>query len=225
MKKVIPLIWILLIPFMVSACLKNLPGEKREPAPNTPVVEQGVTEQTGPSLTDSAGTSGTSQNQINQVNVLVGSNTLPAGVTYDNPWDYCKAVGTINTPGSEYTGKTPNDEVTRSILQAMGINLTEVPNHITIWRCANGQVWGCDSSSYPQCPELVDFSTQPSEIIKTECAKPEMENVTLPGAVTGHTTAFEWTCISGLPQITGQGVTADEFGFNANIWYPVIKQP
>ena len=225
MKKTIPLIWIFLVPFMVSACLKNLPSENRNPIQNTPAEEQTASGQTALSQTESTVVSDQPQNQTNQMNILLGSNTLPAGTTFDNPWDYCKAVGTINTPGSEYIGKSPNDEVTESVLQAMGIDLSEASNHITIWRCANGQVWGCDSSSYPQCPELVDFSTQPSEIIQNECAKPGMENVTLPGAVTGYTTAYEWTCKSGVPQITGQGVTADEFGFNANIWFPVIRLP
>ena len=70
------------------------------------------------------------------VEINAGANSIPAGLTFDNPWDYCQAVGTISSPGIEYAGKTPYDAVTTSILQAMNIDTSEVANHISIWRCA-----------------------------------------------------------------------------------------
>lgn len=224
MKKIHPLIWLSVLPFLLSACLKNLPQEDAGTVESTQTREEILASQLANAQVTRTPINNTGEEAVNWVEINTGANSIPAGVTFDNPWDYCQAVRTISSPGIEYVGKTPNDEVTESVLQAMNIDNSEAANHSTIWRCMNGQVWGCDSSSYPNCPNQVDFSTEPSDIMKEECAKSEMENVVLPSAVTGRDTAYEWICKAGLPEITGQEVTADEFGFNANIWFPVMQQ-
>ncbi|MHC1772548.1 MAG: hypothetical protein AB9907_12620 [Flexilinea sp.] len=224
MKKMHTLILLSVLPLLLTACLKNLPGGNAGTTESTQTREEILADQLANVQGTPAPGSDTVEEAVNWVEINAGANSIPAGLTFDNPWDYCQAVGTISSPGIEYAGKTPYDAVTTSILQAMNIDTSEVASHISIWRCANGQVWGCDSSTYPQCPNQVDFSTEPSDIMKEECAKSEMENVVLPGAVTGRDTAYEWVCKAGIPEISGQAVSADEFGFNANIWFPVMKQ-
>ncbi len=224
MKRTRMLLWLIVIPVLLSACLKNLPDKNAGKIESTQTREEILADQMAAAQATGTAPVVSGETTSEEIEIRSGTTPIPAGVTYDNPWDYCQAVGTISTPGSEYTGAQTHPDVTSSVLQAMGIDNAEAGSFSVIWRCMNGQVWGCDSSSYPNCPNPVDFSSEPSDVMKQECAKPEMENIVLPAAVTGRETAYEWVCRNGVPEISGQAVSADEYGFNASIWFPVMRQ-
>ena len=43
---------------------------------------------------------------------------------YENPFEYCKAVGTIDTPGSEYTGAKLPDVIAQELRKDMRVSDT-----------------------------------------------------------------------------------------------------
>ena len=212
----------LLIPLSVTACVQHLP---REIVTSTVPNETSVAQTTA----DTAETPVAAEEYALPEGTLVWTDasmtrTLPAGATYADPWDYCQAVGTIDTPGPEYTGTNPPEVIKKEVLRALAISESDGTAHNVVWRCVDGQVFGCDSSMYQTCLTSMNLSTTPPETAVNECAKAEMDNITLPGAVVGNDTPYEWTCQGGKPVITGQGVTIDEQGYNALIWYPVPRQ-
>ncbi len=226
MKRISTLLWVLTIPVLLSACFKNLPSQSTGTPESTKTREEILTEQMAAAQTTTPGAGEATLTVGEGTGISSGTTPIPSGVTYGDPWDYCQATGSISEPGAEYTGAQPHPGITASILQAMGMDTETAASgsFSVIWRCMDSQVWGCDVSSYPNCPNPVDFSTEPSDIMKQECAKAELDNVVLPSAVTGRDTAYEWTCRNGIPEISGQGVSADAYGFNASIWLPVMRQ-
>lgn len=207
-------IFFLVVVLCLPACVRNLPGKTVEP---TSTVTDNVTEKDdGNVFTDTLPVEGTAV-------APEGGTPIPEGTTFEDPWQYCNAVGTINSYGKEYTG-TPSPTVIRElVLEMLNIPEDERASHNVIWRCASGQVLGCDASAYQTCLNVYDLNMTPSAIIEEECRKAEMEGVTLPQAVTGSQTPYEWRCIGGVPKITGQGIPVDEQGLNPSIWFPIPK--
>lgn len=68
--------------------------------------------------------------------------------TYDDPFAYCAAVGTIDAPDARYTGPHTSDEIINGYKIAAGLTDSTEPmemlKKMTIWRCMNNQVYVCN---------------------------------------------------------------------------------
>lgn len=213
-SRIYVLFFLLFLSLSFSGCLKNLPQKDLQPIGEPPAVDE-----ISGRLDDT--------DQIPAVegtpNTMGAGNAIPAGITYEDPWQYCLAAVTVNAPGEEYTGSPSPEAIRESVFRMLMIAEADRPSHNVIWRCLDGQVMGCDATASQDCLTSYSLDQTPSSAAVEECAKPDMEGIVLPAAVAGRETPYEWSCVNGEPTITGQGISIDEQGFNLLIWFPVMK--
>lgn len=153
----------------------------------------------------------------------VNTTPIAPGTTFDNPWRYCEAVSTIDSPGIEYVGEKPNGAVVAKTLRLFGVPESDGTGHTVVWRCMDGLVYGCDVTLTGTCLTKLSLLTQPTQRMIDECARGENDGAALPEAVTGADTPYEWGCAGSAPTILRQRVSVDAQDFDATIWKPVYE--
>jgi putative hemolysin len=139
--------------------------------------------------------------------------------SYNDPFAYCAAVGTIDVPDERYDGP----EMPDSILQAMvrqGIVSADAPREFqghAVWRCMDHSVWACHFGANLPCEEKADTSQEPSVEMQAFCRENPTAEV-IPAAVTGRATAYEWKCADGKAEVVRQVFTGDPQGYLAEFW-------
>ncbi len=84
--------------------------------------------------------------------------TTEETATYDDPFAYCAAVGTIDEPDERYTGDDVPDAVMKALEATMEENAPEtLTAEDTVWRCVEGQVWACFSGADTACTNEQGF--------------------------------------------------------------------
>ena len=137
-----------------------------------------------------------------------------------DPWTYC-----LTAPESQEDilqigmSDSFSSDFRNSLLNALEITQDNNSQQMIIWRCSNQSVYACNASQYSTCVEKVNFSVKATEIMIEACKDSALEGMTLPPAVTGKSTAFDWVCTNGEPVATNQVIAADEAGYNQYIWY------
>ncbi|MHB0876436.1 MAG: hypothetical protein ACYC5O_10395 [Anaerolineae bacterium] len=143
--------------------------------------------------------------------------------SYADPFAYCSAVGTIDTPDARYDGPEVPDDVAQGLQVAMGLPTGTPPPPIaegSSWRCMDGAVYACTVGANLPCQEKADTGTDATTEMKDYCkANPASDFI--PSAVTGRATVYEWRCTNGTPEVVRQLVTPDARGFQSNIWYKI----
>ena len=145
--------------------------------------------------------------------------TPGAPATYSDPFAYCVAVGTVDTPDARYTG----DKMPDSILKGMnrqGIVSADAPVEFqknAVWRCMDGKVWVCHFGANLPCQEKADTAQAPSTDMQVFCTVNKNAEV-IPAAVTGRATVYEWKCSDGKPAVVKQVFEADAQGYLAEFW-------
>lgn len=143
--------------------------------------------------------------------------------SYDNPFEYCKAVGTVDTPGSDYTGAKVPDAIADALRKDMGVLDTmpkEMFNDGTYWRCMDGSVYACNVGANLPCQEKANVSKLPNDGMLNYCGEnPDAEFI--PMYASGRTTVYEWKCDNGTPEIVKQIAETDKAGYLADIWYEI----
>ncbi len=82
----------------------------------------------------------------------------------------------------------------------------------------NNNVWVCHFGANLPCLEKADLSRAPTPEMETFCmANPSADSI--PAAVTGRATVYEWKCNAGKPEAGQQIVQVDPQGFLADFWY------
>jgi len=146
--------------------------------------------------------------------------------TFDDPFAYCAAVGTIDAPDARFTGEQPPAAVIEGIRAAFDASADtpiEFYQNGTFWRCADGQVKACFVGANLPCETKADLSETPNEGTVAFCQEnPDAEVV--PAAAAGRATVFTWSCADGTPVKGEQVAQADAQGFIADFWY-VIEPP
>lgn len=137
-----------------------------------------------------------------------------------DPWEQCRL------PGNKSSKVTMLNEIGNKELQMraairLEIQPTEAESTIIAQRCMNGGLYVCNATMYVQCMDPVDFDSEPNEDMVMICSDPELEGVTLPPAVVGRNSAYEWQCTDGEPVITAQVLFGDADGYNENIWFEI----
>ncbi len=156
----------------------------------------------------------------------VSATTLqPTPTLYNDPFAYCAAVGTIDTPDARYTGPKIPDSIVQGMI-TQGIVSADAPiefQHHAVWRCMNNSVWVCHFGANLPCLEKAVTAQVPTSEMEDFCrANPTAESI--PAAVTGRATVYEWKCNNGKPQVARQLFTVDPQGYLANFWYELTPK-
>ncbi len=141
-------------------------------------------------------------------------------VTYNDPFEYCASVGTIDSPDARYTGPKMPDSIIKGMIDE-GIITADAPADFqknAVWRCMNSHVWVCHFGANLPCQEKADTSKTPTAEMEDYC-KSNPDAVTIPAAVTGRATVYVWDCKSGKAEVTRQAFQVDPRGYLADFWY------
>jgi len=155
-------------------------------------------------------------------------NPTPLQKTFDDPFLYCAAVGTVDTPDARYMGPQIPDEIINGFKIAAGLEASTEPMEMfkqtTIWRCMEGQVYACNFGANLPCDSKADTDKTPSQAMDDYCtANPGSDFI--PMSVTGHSTIYSWHCVKDTPEILDQIEKVDAAGYLAQIWYPIERNP
>ncbi|MFL7868889.1 MAG: hypothetical protein AB8I58_08680 [Anaerolineales bacterium] len=149
----------------------------------------------------------------------------PGQPVYDDPFTYCAAIGTIDTPNEQYTGPKMPDSIVEGMLK-QGIVSSDAPLEFqknAVWRCMDHSVWVCHFGANLPCLEKADTSKEATSGMEDFCkTSPTAESI--PAVVTGRATIFEWKCNAGKPEIVRQVFQVDHQGYLANFWYKLSSK-
>ena len=146
--------------------------------------------------------------------------------TYSDPFAYCAAVGTVDTPDNRYTGPQINQDIIDGYKKAAGLMASTEPMDMfmktTIWRCMNHQVYACNFGANLPCDSKANTDKTPTQAMADYCkANPDADFI--PMVVTGHATIFSWHCVKNSPQVLDQIDKADAAGYLTQIWMPITS--
>ncbi len=143
---------------------------------------------------------------------------------FNDPFAYCAAVGTVDSPDARYTGA----KMPASIIRAMkrqGIVSADTPREFAdnaVWRCMNGDVLVCHFGANLPCLDKADTSRTPTPAMAEFCRANPTADV-IPAAVTGRATVYQWDCVEGKAMASKTLFTPDARGYLSQFWY-VLKQ-
>lgn len=145
-------------------------------------------------------------------------------ITYDDPFAYCAAAGTIDSPDARYVGPKMPDSILEGMI-AKGVVPADAPLEFrrnAVWRCMNGHVWACQFGANIPCLEKADISKVPTSAMEDYCKTNPDGGI--PAYVTGRATVYEWKCTSGKPEVGRQVTQVDPQGFLAIFWYDLTPK-
>ncbi len=149
-----------------------------------------------------------------------GASASPTPATYTDPFAYCAAVGTIDSPDARYTGPKVPEVIAKGLQKAL--NAPETPIDVlergSYWRCMDGNVYACFVGANLPCEEKASTDRTPTQDEKDFCQQNPNSDF-IPAVVTGRATVYEWRCSNGAPEIVRQVAQPDARGFFSNIWY------
>ena len=141
--------------------------------------------------------------------LVVGSRASAFRATaesFDDPFTYCAAVGTINNPDGRYTGPETPEEIKQPFDYTEGAFR---------WRCMNGDVWSCSYGANLPCWKANARRT-PTVRMKRYCRTGP--NGPIAAAITGHATIYAWNCKGGKAKRGRQFRHVDAQGFVKEVW-------
>jgi len=151
--------------------------------------------------------------------------SAPASASsFDDPYSYCAAVGTLDEPDERYVG----DELPEVIITGMidqGIIADDMPASMqenAVWRCMDQKVWVCHFGANLPCMEKADTAREPNVDMEEYCQNdPNVDFI--PAAVTGRATVYEWRCKDGVPEVVQKIFEVDAQGYLATFWYSLTE--
>lgn len=152
---------------------------------------------------------------------LIPPPTATIQVSSSDPFAYCQAVGTIDSPDARYTGERVPVSVARALQKAMGL-APDVPLDFlirgTFWRCMNGKVYACTVGANIPCESKANTGkTANAGMIEWCSTHPNDQGI--PAAASGRETVYTWRCSNTVPEIITQVFNPDARGFIAEFWY------
>jgi hypothetical protein len=143
---------------------------------------------------------------------------------FSDPFSYCAAVGTADTPGPRYAGPAVPEAIARGLKAAFGAPadapLDPFSKH-SVWRCMGGKVYACTFGANLPCSEKADVSRRPGAGMAAFCRK-NPGAPSIPAAVTGRATVYQWRCEGGEPTVVRQVFGVDDRGYLADLWYKIV---
>lgn len=130
---------------------------------------------------------------------------VPAPVSYEDPFSYCSAVGTIDHVDYRYAGPAFTEEMTRALLIPPGSSRDRVR-----WRCVNGTVLACTSYFGPVC----DMTPTVIEMREFCERNPNVAQLLAPNG--------PWSCADGKPKLPDTASwPVDARGFLPGAWVTI----
>jgi hypothetical protein len=212
MKKNYSFITVLLAVLLVAlpACAPQATPQPTAAATSTPPANT-----VAPSATPPSATSTTAPK--------APANTLaPQAGSYSDPFAYCAAVGTADTPDVRYTGPRMPDAVAQGLKKASGASADAPIEMFTTgayWRCMDGKVYACTVGANLPCDSKANTDKTPTqpEIDYSQANPSDF----IPAYITGHDTIYIWRCKAGKAEIDSQGFHVDKQGYIVEIWYAI----
>lgn len=162
---------------------------------------------------------------VSALTCTAGDKSPEAGKTFDNPFAYCEAAGTVDSPGADYTGPEVPEPIAKGLKKAFG-SPESTPLDIfmkgTYWRCMDGKVYACNVGANLPCESKADVSKEPTEGMNEYC-KENAGSDFIPMYVTGHSTVYDWKCDGATPVAGKQLSEVDSQGYQKNIWYEISR--
>jgi hypothetical protein len=160
------------------------------------------------------------------IGVLAGCGSTPGAAatttpaSYTDPFAYCAAVDTIDTPGPNYTGPKVPESVAKALQTALNAPDTpiDVLENGSFWRCTDGSVYGCFVGANLPCKAKANTDRTPTQAEDEFCQQNPSSDF-IPAVVTGRETVYEWRCTNGSPEIVQQLTQPDAQGYLSDIWY------
>lgn len=149
--------------------------------------------------------------------------TATQAASYSDPFSYCAAVGTIDTPDSRYSGPAIPDAIAQGLKTASGASADaplEIFKNGSYWRCMNGKVYACFVGANLPCDSKANTDKTPTSAEADFC-KNNLNSDFIPAAVTGHDTIYAWRCNQDAPVIDKQVFHVDSQGYIQEIWYQI----
>jgi hypothetical protein len=150
----------------------------------------------------------------------------PTSDTYTDPFAYCAAAGTVDSPDARYTGPKITDEIVKGYLKGAGIPYDiaykELYQQMTIWRCMDHKLYACNFGANLPCDSKANTDKTPTQEMQDFC-KANSNSDFIPMSVTGHSTIYSWRCVNDTAELLDQIDTVDAAGYLARIWYEVVR--
>lgn len=136
-----------------------------------------------------------------------------APATYTDPFTYCAAAGTVDSPDERWAGPEVPQPVDQFLRDRFG------PGYAgAFWRCLDGNLMACTVGANLPCGPA-NASREPSSGMVDYCR--ENPEGSIPAALTGHNTVYIWGCQAGTPVIIRQWTEVDSRGFVSRVWYVI----
>jgi hypothetical protein len=143
--------------------------------------------------------------------------------SFTDPFRYCAAVGTIDTPDARYVGPALPEEIVFGLREVLQIAPSSVPATfaaLTSWRCRQGRVVACNRGIDNSCHVKADTQRTPSPAIEQFCqGAPNSDFV--PPAVT-RASIYTWRCRQSQAEIIQERAPLDVRGFPSDSWHEII---
>jgi hypothetical protein len=146
---------------------------------------------------------------------------------YKDPFAYCAAVGTVDSPDSRYVGPKMPEAIVVGLKKAFGVTEGAPPDVFergTYWRCMDGKVYACNVGANLPCTEKADTSREPNQGMKEWCDS-NQDSEFVPAFAAGRATVYEWRCTGNEPTIVKEINKPDSAGYISNIWYEISPMP
>ncbi len=142
-----------------------------------------------------------------------GSLLCIACARHEDPFAHCAAVGTIGTPGPEYTGPQVPESAAKGLQTTM--NAPHTPLSVlesgSYWRCMDGSVYTCVVGANLPCEAKANTDQTPTQEEMDYCQQNSASDFIV-AAVTGRETVYEWFCVDGAPRMVKQLFQPDAQG-------------
>ena len=125
-------------------------------------------------------------------NVIISTPSATQVTSFADPFAYCAAVGTVDTPDARYSGVPMPDVIVKGLMKTFNAPPDAPVDLFTrgsYWRCMEGKVYACSVGANIPCESKADTSTK--------------------------------RCTNVAPQIVMQVLTPDARGFISNFWYVI----
>lgn len=144
------------------------------------------------------------------------------GQTYTDPFAYCAAVGTVDSPDARWAGSPVPVAVARGLARALNVPMGEHFQKGTYWRCMGGQVYACTVGANIPCLSPANTSRTPTPGMIAYCQTNSNADF-IPMYVRDRANIYDWRCQGGHPVITRQINQPDARGYLKNFWYRIEK--
>lgn len=134
-------------------------------------------------------------------------------LTFSDPVYYCEAHQIADGPGRDYAGPKVPAWMSKALKAKHGQSVR--------WRCLQGRVLACvDSGASEHCGKS-NVSRVPTVPMRNFCKS--SPNSSIPTAVTGSSTIFNWTCRGRNPVIQSQWQEVDPSGYPVGTYLDVTR--